>query len=96
MKATRSSIARVVEAVLELQCRKAFIVLSPDMVVTAARRHPPRRNARSTTVVLTVGKPNYAVRKFIRMCRAAGEPFPVRKIQLKWYKDSWRTEVVKP
>jgi hypothetical protein len=36
------------------------------------------------------------VRKFIRMCRAAGEPLPIRKIQLEWYKDSWRTEVVKP
>jgi hypothetical protein len=95
MKATRSSIARVVEAVLELQCRKAFIVLSPDMVVTAARRYKVRRNERSTTVVLTIGKPNYAVRQFIHACKRAGEPLPIRKIQLEWYKDSWRTEVVK-
>ena len=28
-----------------------------------------------------VGKPNYRERKFIALCKEAGEPFPVKKTQ---------------
>jgi len=33
--------------------------------------------------VLTVGKPNYAERQFIKLAKKAGGPFPIKKIQLK-------------
>lgn len=85
MKASRSAVVNVVEAVVMCGCRKAFVVLSEDMVVTATRRFKPRKNERTTSVVLTIGKPNYAVRGFIKACKKAGEPFPVRKVQLRWY-----------
>lgn len=31
---------------------------------------------------LTIGKPNYAEREFIKDCKKAGEPFPVERVQL--------------
>jgi hypothetical protein len=34
-------------------------------------------------VTPTIGIPNY-LREFIRKCKKAGEPFPVKKIQLKF------------
>jgi hypothetical protein len=34
---------------------------------------------------LTIGKPNYSERKFIKQCIKAGEPFPIKKIQLKYW-----------
>ncbi len=34
---------------------------------------------------VTVGEPNYAERIFIKECKKAGEPFPVREPQLKFY-----------
>jgi len=37
-------------------------------------------------VRVTFGAPNYAERKFIKLCKKAGEPFPVKKIQLKFAK----------
>lgn len=34
---------------------------------------------------VTIGRPNYPERKFIKMCKRAGEPFPVKKIQFKFF-----------
>lgn len=43
----------------------------------------PRKGSK-IEVVLTHGRPNYAQRQFIRRCQRAGEPFPVRKVQLRF------------
>lgn len=51
-----------------------------------------RRGAFSTTAAalrnqeftLSVGDPNYEERQFVADCRKAGEPFPVKQIQLKY------------
>lgn len=32
-----------------------------------------------------MGAPNFAERRFIRLCFKAGEPLPVRKVQIKWW-----------
>lgn len=85
MKATRSSIVAVCEACLNLGAKKATVFLSRTLVVKATRRLKPYKRARTTELVLTIGAPNYAERQFIRACDKAGEPFPVRKVQLKWY-----------
>ncbi len=37
-------------------------------------------------IVLTIGKPNYAERQFIKLAKKTGEPFPIKKIQLKLVK----------
>ena len=84
MKIPRNQIARVVEACM-MGFRKAYIVLSPDTVVTAARHFRPDARCKTTTMILTIGRPNHLVRKFVKACKAAKEPFPVRKIQLEAY-----------
>lgn len=86
MKVSRSSIHRVVEACLELGAKRAEVFLSPTLSVRAARRHKPNKRNRITELVVTIGAPNYSGEKFIALCKKAGEPFPVRKIQLSWYK----------
>lgn len=86
MKVSRKAISTVVEAVLELGARRATKFISPRDVVKATRRHKPDKRSNSTEVVVTIGRPNYAEREFIKRCRNANEPFPVRKLQLKWYK----------
>ena len=32
----------------------------------------------------TIGRPNFKEREFIKQCKKAGEPFPVKKIQIKY------------
>lgn len=85
MKVSRTDIARVVEALLESGARKATKFVSPDLTVKATHQFKPRKNDRLTEVRLTFGQPNYAESKFIAKAIAAGEPFPVKKVQLKFY-----------
>jgi hypothetical protein len=35
-------------------------------------------------MVVTVGRPNYAEREFVKMCKKANVPFPVKRVQLKF------------
>lgn len=39
-----------------------------------------------TEGVISLTRPNYLERKFIKQLKAAGEPFPVKKVQLKFVK----------
>lgn len=86
MKITRKSIAQTVESVLETgEVRQATTFLDENTVVTASRRHRPEKRSNHTELVLTMGKPNYRQREFIKACKKSGEPFPVKKTQLKFY-----------
>jgi len=53
--------------------------------VKATRQHKLRKGGRGSTLLVTIGKPNYLERKFVRECQKAGEPFPIKRIQLKGY-----------
>lgn len=85
MKINRTDVARVVEAVLEGGARQATVYRATDMVVRATAIRKLDARYRSVSVMLTIGRPNYRERKFIKECVKAGEPFPVRKVQLRWY-----------
>lgn len=58
---------------------------APDRVTKLTKIGKPKKNERQIHFKLTVGKPNYAEREFIKKCKKAGEPFPVRQIQIKRY-----------
>jgi len=86
----RTAVAAVVEMCMGVPnihepARQAVKYLSPKLIVKATRRRKPDRREQSQTILLTYGKPNYAEREFIELCQKAGEPFPVKKIQVKWY-----------
>jgi hypothetical protein len=77
-----SAMVDVLSAMLfDLKLKRATKYLRPDLVVKLTRALIARKNARGETLHLTYGKPNFAERRFIRL--AAGEPFPVKKVQLK-------------
>lgn len=65
--------------------KRAIKILAADRVLTATRLGTRKTHgrSRSTSFVLTVGKPNYRVRAFIKQCQQAGEPIPVKKVQLR-------------
>lgn len=86
MKITRNAVAKVVLAVLECpDLKRATLYLDDNTTVKATRPLKYDGRNRAETLVVTVGAPNYAERKFIKLCRRAGEPLPVRKLQLKWW-----------
>ena len=83
----RLDLRHVVEAVLEdYGVRQATRFISPLLIVKATRQFKPRRDDRSTTLVVTLGRPNFRESEFVRACVKAKEPFPVKKLQLKWYR----------
>ena len=45
---------------------------------------PPAVITVDASPCLTCGKPNFAERAFVKKAVKAGEPFPVRKVQLKF------------
>ncbi len=82
---------QVVQALLSNKARRATKYVSEKEIIRAVRPcykgRLPRKGS-NLEVVLTHGRPNYEERQFIRKCKKAGEPFPVRKIQLKLPKSS--------
>lgn len=66
--------------------KSAVAIVSPNLVAKATNKHKPRRNQRHREFIVSMGTPNFAERRFIKQCNKAGEPFPVKKIQLKHYK----------
>ena len=81
---TERRIGECVSLVLEMpNLRRATAYISPSLTVKAtAQRRRDKRATRITTLV-TVGKPNFVERRFIRICQKAGMCFPIRNIQLK-------------
>lgn len=65
---------------------QAVKYIDEDMTAKATRRRykciKGGFDPRHFEVLLTVGKPNASEREFIKKCRKAREPFPIKKIQL--------------
>jgi len=69
---------------------KATKYISPKLILRAVRKTYKAyklgsRKGDNVEVHLTIGKPNYLEREFIKLCQKAHEPFPVKKVQLKFH-----------
>lgn len=67
---------------------KATKYISPNLIIRLTRRTYGKKINKqgNIEVSLTIGKPNFLERKFIKDCVKAKEPFPVKMIQLKFQK----------
>lgn len=68
---------------------KAVKYLNEKQTVKATRRRYNGKIIKSEKrieILITSGKPNYEEREFIKKCKKAGEPFPIKKIQVKYPK----------
>lgn len=79
------AITKAIDALVATKSHSATVYISEAATVRVTRlRYRGRRfDHRKLEVRLTIGRPNHAARKFIRLAKAAGEPFPIRKVQLK-------------
>ena len=79
------SIIKAVQAVLSSNARQAVVYESPTLIVKATRQfRADKRNIRET-ILLTVGRPAFRQAQFVKACKKAGEPFPVKKVQLRYW-----------
>jgi hypothetical protein len=82
-------VAKLVDQILTDRVRSAVKYVSPSHVVKATRKlYRGKIYKRQVDIVVTIGKPNYAEREFVKFCKTAQEPFPVPDIQLKFVKRS--------
>jgi hypothetical protein len=81
----------LVRTLLNMKAVLAVKYLSEKEIVRARRTcyqgRLPRKGS-NLEFTVTHGKPNYEERQFIKKLKKAGEPFPVKKIQLKFPKGS--------
>lgn len=68
--------------------KRAAVFIDDNLVVklTSTAGKNPRRGANQVSYTLTIGRPNYAERQFIKAARKAGEALPVKRPQLKYFK----------
>lgn len=88
MKIPISAITSTIEILLRMEAKRTTKYLDANTVVSAQRKSYKNkldRRSQSTDIILKLGKPNYVERKFIKQCKKAGEPFPVKKIQIKYF-----------
>jgi methylphosphotriester-DNA--protein-cysteine methyltransferase len=66
---------------------KATKYISPKEIIRAVRTRYQNKILKNQNIEisLTIGKPNYLEREFIKLCQKSGEPFPIKKVQLKLY-----------
>jgi len=79
---TMTAIEKALSMLWATGARSATVYLTERLTVRATRVGKPDRRARQENVRLTIGRPNYAARAFIRLATRAGETFPIRKVQL--------------
>lgn len=77
--------AQVIGTLMSTGARSAVKYIDPNTVVKATWHWKPMASRRSETMVVTCGAPNCREREFVKLCKQAGEPFPVKKIQIKGY-----------
>ena len=63
---------------------KATRYLQPNLIVRATYAQKPVQGG-NFSVILTAGKPNSKEHEFVKQCKKAKEPFPVKKIQIKLF-----------
>lgn len=80
MGATQKALAALMRSV-SAKTSTAYI---SDKLVVRLTRHANRSSSRnpSDEFSLTIGRPNFSARKFIKLAKRAGEPFPIKKAQL--------------
>lgn len=65
--------------------RTATYYVNEKYTVKLTRQRRYKKRDIAETFLLTCGRPNYRERDFIKQCKKAGESFPVRKIQLRYW-----------
>lgn len=81
----QKAIVSATEAVLSNpKVKQASKYLSPNEVVKVTRQRRADRREKAITLLLTIGKPNFLGRRFVKAAKKAGEAFPVKKVQVKF------------
>lgn len=81
-----AKIGETISSVLAIpNVRRATAYLSDKFTIKATAQRKIGKADKSTTILVTVGAPNFVERRFIRLCKKAGVCFPLRQVQLQFW-----------
>lgn len=89
-KATLAAASLVIKTLSEIpDARQVIKFISPTLLVRVTRPVFVRNGKKkvekgSMQFVMHIGKPNFKERLFVKACKKAGEPFPVKKAQIRF------------
>lgn len=82
-------ILKTIKELMESGANTALKILGDNEIIRAKRKtyksfgkKPQKRG--NVEIILTIGKPNYSERSFIKSLKKAGEKFPVKHVMLKF------------
>ena len=76
---------KVIDAIIGEKAARATYYESPTKIIRATRKkYKNGFKEGNIEILLTIGRPNYQEREFIKLCKKAKEPFPIKKVQLKF------------
>lgn len=84
------AVAMCIATLIGCDVRRATKYLSPKLVVVAhriVRGGKLDKRDKNIDIRLKIGAPNIHERAFIKDCITAGEPFPVKKIQIACFRN---------
>ena len=87
MKIPVKIFGQLVELILRGNAVKVTKYYDEKTVVKAKRKVFNGRidkRSRIVEIQFTLGAPNFAERKFIKLAKKANEPFPIKKVQIKY------------
>lgn len=88
IKVSRKDVGLVIETILSFNLKRVTKYLRPDFVISAQRKSWGGKidlREKSVDIIVKIGRPNFAERKFVALCKKAGEPFLVKKMQFKFF-----------
>lgn len=82
-------VRQAVWSLISSRARISTKYIAPNFIVRATRTlykcsNRQVRDSDGIQIVLTIGRPNYLERDFVKLCQKASEKFPVRNVQLKF------------
>jgi len=75
----------VCDALIKSDAKSAIKFIDEKTIVRATWHNKPSGRNNRETMVVSFGAPNYIDREFIAKCKKAKEPFPVKKIQFRFW-----------
>jgi len=86
-KQIKKVVSQVVDILISTEAKSAIKYIDEKTAVKATRKtFKGKIQKGNIKIILTIGKLNYEAREFIKKCKKSGEPFPVKKVQLKLIK----------
>ncbi len=81
-----SIFSKLARLLIKLEAWKVTKYYSEKEIARATRRMYGGKipSNKRVEVEFTLGRPNFEEREFIKKCKKAGEPFPVKKIQIRY------------